>query len=209
MMLQRSLRYLGVRFGRSTRSHKSGSLGQAVPRTDELDEAHTGLAAVLQRSASILCGLSERTTTQKVLHIGAEGVDEEEKTFCYFLGKSSVFDVSGLVFADVDTNLIESSGNYSEVISINENGGIPGQLRRNSFPYIVMVSPSSNDALISPSKCLEYTIDEGYVIYGLKERLWEQMGTMDELMSLAGSGQGEVLSIQTLEGFNLALLKKN
>lgn len=207
-MLQRSFRSVGVRSWRFARSTRSYTLGASVPRTGELDETHTGLTAILQRSASILCGLSERTMTQKVLHIGAEIGDDQEKSFCYFLGDSSVFDVSGLADATQDLQLLDESGNYNEIASISEDGGVPGLYRRGSFPYIVLVSPSSDDALLSPSKCLEYTADDGYVIYGLREQLWEQSGTMDELMNLADSGVGEVLSIQVLEGYNLALLKK-
>ena len=187
------------------------TLGDAVPRTAELNEADlTGLSAVLQRAANILCGLSERTITQKVLQVWAESGREDDKTFCYFLGQSSVFDVSGVVVgkSKEDAEGLKDSTNYNEIAVLAEDGKLPPLFRKNSFPYTVAVSPTSDNLLMRPSVCLEYTADDGFVIYGLKEQIWEQMEIMDELMDIADSGRGEILSIQVIEGFNLALLRK-
>jgi hypothetical protein len=60
-----------------------------------------------------------------------------------------------------------------------------------------------------PSVCLEYTADDGFVIYGLKEQIWEQMEIMDELMDVADSGRGEILSIQVIEGFQPRITEKD
>lgn len=215
-MLQRSVNTFVSRSRRSICSSRpiwaKKALGNAVPRTAELDEADlSGIPAVLQRSANILCGLSERTTTQKVLQVWAESGSEDDKTFCYFLGSSSVFDVSGIVIdkSQEEIDALKDSAHYNEVAVLPEDGKLPPQLfRKNSFPYTVAISPTSDTAALRPSLCLDYTADDGYVIYGLKEPVWDEMGIIDELMDLASSGQGEILSIQVIEGFNLALLRK-
>jgi hypothetical protein len=120
------------------------TLGDAVPRTAELNEADlTGLSAVLQRAANILCGLSERTITQKVLQVWAESGREDDKTFCYFLGQSSVFDVSGVVMGasqKEDVEGLKDSTNYNEIAVLSEDGKLPPLFRKNSFPYTVAVS---------------------------------------------------------------------
>ena len=92
----------------STTSSEESGAGKARNRTSELEESDlTGLPAVLQRSANMLCGLSERTMTQKVLHVGLNSGGVGDKSFCYFLGDSSVFDVSGVGDYTLDVEAVK------------------------------------------------------------------------------------------------------
>jgi hypothetical protein len=86
--------------------------GQAVPGLlndgsvdvlqEYVDDAHHDIA-ILQRVASIVTNLTERTVTCKVLHLGVEPVQNTENSFGsptlrnlpYFFGSSSLYDLIG------------------------------------------------------------------------------------------------------------------
>jgi hypothetical protein len=156
--------------------------------------------------------------TQKVLHVGLNSGGVGDKSFCYFLGDSSVFDVSGVGDYTLDVEAVKKSGTYSEVVALPEGVGssssspgaalLPDSFRRNGYQYVVAVSPYTDRPLISPGTALDYTADGGYIIYGLREALWEASGAMEEMAELCEEGRGELLSVQVLEGYYLGLVRK-
>ena len=97
---------------------------KAKPRSDRLDEEVYELQKVTQKAANILCGLSERTTTHKVLYVGVEPGGDDGKTFSYFLGESTTFDVSGVGEDSQELDAIKHGHNYSEVYPFTKDGGI-------------------------------------------------------------------------------------
>jgi hypothetical protein len=186
---------------------------KAKARSDRLEEEVGGLQKVTQRAANILCGLSERTTTHKILYVGVEQGGDDGKTFSYFLGESSTFDISGVGEDSQDLAAIKQAHNYSEVYPFTRDGGMPSEYRRNGFQYVVAISPSPDSHIISPLTALEYTADGGYIIYGLPEQSWEGSAAMESLMSLGDADKAQLLAVQIIDGvmgakYFLGLIRK-
>ena len=206
-----STSFVSARFLSSCSSGEPGikkEAQKAKPRSDRLEEEVSGVQAVVQKAANILCGLSERTTTHKILHVGVEAGGDEGKTFSYFLGDSSTFDVSGVGEKSQELDAIKAQHNYSAVLPFTDDGNMPSEYRRNGYQYVVAISPSPTSHLISPETALEYTADGGYIIYGLSEQAWNDSGAMQSLTMMGDANKAQLMAVQIIEGFYLGLIRK-
>ena len=88
-----------------------------------LKEAATGHAAVLQRAASIVTTLVERTVSTSILHVGVHAIEDAVTTstsamgnnsvrrdFPYYLGASTLFDIIGVTDSKQDVTALRASG---------------------------------------------------------------------------------------------------
>ena len=173
---------------------------KAKSRSDRLEEEVDGLQKVTQKAANILCGLSERTTTHKILYVGVEPGGDDGKTFSYFLGESSTFDISGVGEDSQELGAIKHSHNYSEVYPFTKDGGIPLEYRQNGFQYVVAISPSPHSHLVSLQTALDYTADGGHIIYGVSEQAWEESETMQSVTVMENMGKAQLMAVQVIDG---------
>ena len=149
-----------------------------------LEEA-LGFDKVFQRTASILMNLSERSM-MKVLHVHCGG-----GRLGYYLGNSTMFDITGASSSQEQVNEAKSQLQYKDTALV-ELKRLGEEFRPASFQIVVCLHPPTG-SVEAPSiqDLLRVATESGFVLVGAREDAWEAEGLMDEVQG-AESGGGDL-----------------
>lgn len=199
----------GARSGRGE-LEKSASVQQS-PKLEPLQEETKGFDKVLQRAASILINISERSM-MKVLHVNCGG------KFGYYLGRSTVLDITGVSMFEDQIVEANSQKQYTEVVSVS-NYDLRKQFRNGMFQAVISLQPGDS-ATLSIQDALRVMTDDGFIVFGAKEEVWDRDGVMQQMEEAEAGGSdaamafsATLLSVQTIDcgeagSYYLGLMRK-
>lgn len=180
------------------------------PSVEPLLEAAEGFDRCLQRAASILINISERSML-KVLHLHCGG------RLAYYLGQSTVFDITGASESASDVEDAKVRKQYTDAVLMLDGG--TNQFRPGSFQAMVCLTPLNNQGGISLTvqEALRLVTSDGFVLLGASEAEWEEHAVMEQLEAASGStgtdSSATILSLQLIDcgassSYMLGLLRK-
>jgi len=181
---------------------------------EPMQEPAEGFDKCLQRAAGILVNLSERNM-MKVLHVHCGG------RLGYYLGQSSVFDITGVSPSSKDVEEAKSQRQYKSVSLVDGHfRSLSEDFRSSAFQAVVCLHPPHALTCSAPSiqELLRLVTDDGFALVGAREEAWEADGLMEEVNAAeAGAGglmghSASLLSMQIIDtgdaSYMMALIRK-
>lgn len=180
------------------------------PAVEPLLEAAEGFDRCLQRAASILINISERSM-MKVLHLHCGG------RLAHYLGQSTVFDITGASESVRDVEDAKARKQYTEAVLMLDGG--TNQFRPGSFQALVCLTPIDNQGGISLTvqEALRLVTSDGFVLLGASEDEWEEHAVLEQLEAASATSgtnsSATILSLQLIDcgaasSYMLGLLRK-
>ena len=136
----------------------------------------------------------------KVLHVHCGG------RLGYYLGNSTVFDITGVSASSKDVEAASLQRQYNETKLVDsEYQQLNEQFRNASFQAVVCLH--AQDALSSSSPSIQQILrllaDNGFALVGAPEHAWEADGLMEQVQTAEAGGGGDLAHSASLLSMQL------